>query len=262
MDDYLPLVVMFVLAVGFVLLSITASKLLAPSRSTVAKEAPYECGIVPSREPPERFPVTFQVMRDEGMESLCAMPLVSGERCRAVLFFMAARRAAYEGLRRDFLAQVAGAVAIALDDCLAHEEVRELRDRLAAENVYLQEEIQHEHNFAEIIGHAPELRQVLSRVCCPRTSPVPSSRPACPPPSPACAPCWSSWPAPCGWPAWPHALPARPHGWRSWPHWYGASSASWRQRASSLRLRPWGQRPAWRRRPRAWVHNSSDSQGR
>jgi NADH-quinone oxidoreductase subunit A len=61
-DDYLPLLVMFVLAVGFVLISITASKLLAPARSTIAKEAPYECGIVPSREPPERFPVTFYLV--------------------------------------------------------------------------------------------------------------------------------------------------------------------------------------------------------
>ena len=64
------------------------------------------------------------------MESLCALPLISGERCRGVLFFMAERRAAYDGLRRDFLEQVAGAVAVALDDCLAHEEVRRLRDRL------------------------------------------------------------------------------------------------------------------------------------
>ena len=62
MDDYLPLVVMFVLAIAFVLLSIGASKLLAPSRTTAAKEAPYECGIVPSREPPERFPVTFYLV--------------------------------------------------------------------------------------------------------------------------------------------------------------------------------------------------------
>lgn len=62
MDDYLPLFVMFVLAVGFVLLSLFASKLLAPSRSTAAKEAPYECGILPSREPPERFPVRFYLV--------------------------------------------------------------------------------------------------------------------------------------------------------------------------------------------------------
>jgi NADH-quinone oxidoreductase subunit A len=45
-----------------VLISITASRLLAPRKTTVAKEAPYECGIVPSREPPERFPVTFYLV--------------------------------------------------------------------------------------------------------------------------------------------------------------------------------------------------------
>ncbi len=62
MDDYLPLVVMFVLAVGFVLISIATSKLLAPSRPTSAKEAPYESGIVPTRDNPERFPVTFYLV--------------------------------------------------------------------------------------------------------------------------------------------------------------------------------------------------------
>ena len=112
----------------------------------------------------ERFPVTFQVMREEGMESLCAMPLISGDHCTGVLFFMAARKGAYERLRREFLDQVAGAVAVALDDCLAHEEVRRLRDRLAAENVYLQEEIRQDHNFGEIVGRSAELRRVLSGV--------------------------------------------------------------------------------------------------
>ena len=62
MDDYLPLVVMFVLAVGFVVTSIGASKLLAPSRPNSAKEAPYESGIVPTRDNPERFPVTFYLV--------------------------------------------------------------------------------------------------------------------------------------------------------------------------------------------------------
>ncbi len=62
MDDYLPLVVMLVLAVGFVLLSLFTTKLLASTRPTPAKSAPYESGIVPSREPPERFPVRFYLV--------------------------------------------------------------------------------------------------------------------------------------------------------------------------------------------------------
>ena len=111
-----------------------------------------------------RFPLTFEVMTAEGMESLCAMPLVSADRPRGVLFFMAARRAAYAHLPRVLLEQVASAVAVALDDCLAHEEVARLRDRLAAENTYLQEEIRSEHNFTEVVGNSPALRAVLRTI--------------------------------------------------------------------------------------------------
>lgn len=62
MSQYLPVVVLLLLAVVFGVLSFVASRLLAPRRPSTAKEAPYECGIVPSREPPERFPVAFYVV--------------------------------------------------------------------------------------------------------------------------------------------------------------------------------------------------------
>ncbi|HEY3144640.1 MAG TPA: NADH-quinone oxidoreductase subunit A [Acidimicrobiales bacterium] len=62
MGQYLPVLAMIVLATLFAALSLVASKLLAPKRSTVAKRAPYECGIVPSRESPERFPVRFYLV--------------------------------------------------------------------------------------------------------------------------------------------------------------------------------------------------------
>lgn len=62
MGQYLPIVILTVLAVLFGLLSLIASRLLAPNRPNTAKEAPYECGIVPGREPPERFPVSFYVI--------------------------------------------------------------------------------------------------------------------------------------------------------------------------------------------------------
>jgi NADH-quinone oxidoreductase subunit A len=62
MAQYLPLIVLCVLAITFGAVSVLMSKLLAPSRPSAAKQAPYECGIVPSREPPERFPVSFYVV--------------------------------------------------------------------------------------------------------------------------------------------------------------------------------------------------------
>jgi NADH-quinone oxidoreductase subunit A len=62
MGQYLPIVILMLLGIVFGMLSLLASKLLGPRRPSAAKEAPYECGIVPSREPPERFPVSFYIV--------------------------------------------------------------------------------------------------------------------------------------------------------------------------------------------------------
>jgi NADH-quinone oxidoreductase subunit A len=62
MDQYLPLLVMLILASLFAGLSFFASRLMAPQRPNAAKAAPYECGIVPDREPAERFPVRFYLV--------------------------------------------------------------------------------------------------------------------------------------------------------------------------------------------------------
>ncbi|MDA8315813.1 MAG: NADH-quinone oxidoreductase subunit A [Acidimicrobiales bacterium] len=63
MDQYLPILLMLVLGALFAGLSFAGSKLLAPRQKPSAqKVAPYECGIVPSREPPSRFPVRFYLV--------------------------------------------------------------------------------------------------------------------------------------------------------------------------------------------------------
>jgi NADH-quinone oxidoreductase subunit A len=61
-SDYLPILVMSALVVAFVMLSFIASQLLAPSRPNSAKQAPYECGIVPEGDTTERFPVKFYLV--------------------------------------------------------------------------------------------------------------------------------------------------------------------------------------------------------
>lgn len=57
--QYLPLVLLFGLAVLFAAGSFLTTGLLAPKRSNDRKAAPYECGIIPAKETPERFPVRF-----------------------------------------------------------------------------------------------------------------------------------------------------------------------------------------------------------
>ena len=60
--QYLPIVVMLVLGVTFAGVSLVMSKLVSPKRPSASKAAPYECGIVPRQEPPERFPVRFYLV--------------------------------------------------------------------------------------------------------------------------------------------------------------------------------------------------------
>jgi NADH-quinone oxidoreductase subunit A len=62
MEQYLPLVTLLVLAIAFCLISALVSRLVAPKAPTAAKSAPYECGIVPRRDPPDRFPVRFYLV--------------------------------------------------------------------------------------------------------------------------------------------------------------------------------------------------------
>jgi NADH-quinone oxidoreductase subunit A len=61
-DQYLPLVTLLVLALVFTVLMAFVTRVLAPRRPNAAKSAPYECGIVPRAEPPERFPVRFYLV--------------------------------------------------------------------------------------------------------------------------------------------------------------------------------------------------------
>jgi len=63
LSEYLPVVILTVLALAFAVLSLAASALLGPHRPTPAKLAPYECGIEPERLPKgERFSVKFYVV--------------------------------------------------------------------------------------------------------------------------------------------------------------------------------------------------------
>ena len=63
MDQYLPILILGFLGLAFTRFLTVSSSILAPRKKpTLAKLAPYECGIVPNREPPQRFPVRFYLV--------------------------------------------------------------------------------------------------------------------------------------------------------------------------------------------------------
>ena len=55
----------------------------------------------------QRFPMTFQGMEREGMESRCALPLLREDRSFGALFFMSTERAAYRSIPVALLERVA-----------------------------------------------------------------------------------------------------------------------------------------------------------
>ena len=62
MISWLPILIMFLIALGFALVSLGVSYLLSPKNPTTEKLAPYECGIFPEEEPSQRFPVKFYMV--------------------------------------------------------------------------------------------------------------------------------------------------------------------------------------------------------
>jgi NADH-quinone oxidoreductase subunit A len=62
MGQYLAVVLLLGLGIVFSLGSFVTNRLLVKGRPNAAKSAPYECGIVPSKEPPERFGVGFYLV--------------------------------------------------------------------------------------------------------------------------------------------------------------------------------------------------------
>src|SRR5262249_32276534 len=64
----------------------------------------------------------------------------------------------------ELLASVANQVAFSVENALAFKEIAELRDRLTAEKIYLEDEIRTDYNFEEIIGDSPTLKRVLHQV--------------------------------------------------------------------------------------------------
>ena len=96
--------------------------------------------------------------------TVCVLPLVSRGRVLGVFGVVKYQDNAFTGDDIKFLAQIANQVAVAVENALAFGEIRELKDKLAQEKLYLEDEIRSEMNFAQMVGSSASLRKVLKRV--------------------------------------------------------------------------------------------------
>jgi formate hydrogenlyase transcriptional activator len=102
--------------------------------------------------------------RAEAIESGCALPLISRGRTLGVLTLGSRVENSIRPEDIDFLLRAAGQLAIAIENRLAYRKVAELKDKLAQEKLYLEDEIRGEIDFEGIVGQSSALRHVLNLV--------------------------------------------------------------------------------------------------
>jgi len=94
----------------------------------------------------------------------CAVPLVSRNRVLGVLELGLLEKQPFGKESLEFVIRFAGQVAIAIENALAYGEIKELKDKLAREKLYLEDEIRSERGFEEIIGRSAAIRTVLRKI--------------------------------------------------------------------------------------------------
>jgi formate hydrogenlyase transcriptional activator len=105
-----------------------------------------------------------QHLLNQGVKTFCAIPLLSHDRVLGALNIGRCRDAPFSPEDIELLGEVGKQIALAVENAQAYRQITELKDKLAKEKLYLEEEIRTEHNFEEIVGESAALRRVLKEV--------------------------------------------------------------------------------------------------
>jgi len=125
---------------------LTAHKLWAGTREQVSADFPSE-----------------PILKKQ-FSTACMLPLSGRSRVIGVLSLMRTRHNPYSEDDLDFVTGVCSQIAIALENALACREISELKEKLAQEKLYLEEEIRSQMNFDQIVGESPAIMQVLDLI--------------------------------------------------------------------------------------------------
>jgi formate hydrogenlyase transcriptional activator len=109
-------------------------------------------------------PYYYELLVAEGVKSQCVIPLVNRGQAVGVLAIARTTNKLFTQDDIDFLSEASGQIAIAIENSLAYRELSELKERLAQENLYLEQEIRGEMDFGQIVGNSPALKHVLQLV--------------------------------------------------------------------------------------------------
>jgi formate hydrogenlyase transcriptional activator len=106
----------------------------------------------------------IRILRAEGLQAVCCTPLVHHGRTFGTLNLASRRLDAFNAQDLELLLPVGAQIAIAVENALAFKEIDALKNKLAVEKLYLEEEIRSEFNFEEIVGESAALKRALAQV--------------------------------------------------------------------------------------------------
>jgi formate hydrogenlyase transcriptional activator len=120
--------------------------------------------IINTWEPNDLASEASDIVAAEGIKAFCNIPLVNRGRALGILSILRTTETPFSPGDIDFLSRASGQIAIAIENALAYHEISQLKDKLAQEKLYLEEEIRSEMNFENIIGNSAALKHVLELV--------------------------------------------------------------------------------------------------
>jgi formate hydrogenlyase transcriptional activator len=100
----------------------------------------------------------------QGLRSNCSVPLLYQNRVLGAMSIASRTEAAFNKDDGELLMQIAGQIAIAVENALAYREIESLKNKLASEKLYLEDEIRTEHNFEELIGSSRVFKRILKQI--------------------------------------------------------------------------------------------------
>jgi len=127
---------------------------LASGKPVVMTDADLSC--YPSPE--------YRRFAELGCKSGCSVPLVTSNGILGTLEISRTTSDVWTDEDVDFLVQVARQIAIAVENALSYRELREMKERLATEKLYLEDEIRLDHNNGNMVGEGAAFQSVLKGV--------------------------------------------------------------------------------------------------
>ncbi len=104
------------------------------------------------------------LLRQEGIRSFCALPLIARDTTIGVLTVGQLGRDSFSVEDVQLLEEIGRQVSMSVSNTLSYHKIKQLQDKLNSEKLYLEEEIKAQYNFEEIIGKSAKLNAVLKQV--------------------------------------------------------------------------------------------------